>query len=143
MTASPRQTVEAFLTGFQHMNVDAALSTVSDDVQVTIYPLQLNGNGKDVIRKVLDDIVTAFPDLRLTIKSVLELGQVVVTEMKVEGTQSADYVGVINQEKHLDVDAAWRFTVAGEQITTIDAYWCQNQLYRRLAVKRQDQVAIV
>jgi predicted ester cyclase len=143
VTASPRQTVEAFLTGFQHKDVDAALSTVSDVVQVTVYPLQISGSGAGVIRQVLDEIVTAFPDLRLTVKKVIELGQVVVAEMKIEGTQSADYVGVINQEKHLDVDAAWRFTVSGDSITAIDAYWCQNQLYRRLAVKRLDQVAIV
>lgn len=143
MTASPRQTVEAFLTGFRHLDVDAALSTVSDGVRVTVYPLQLSDSGQTVIRKVLDDIVTSFPDLHLTIKRVIELGQVVVAEMKIEGTQAADYVGVINQEKHLDVDAAWRFTVTGEEITAIDAYWCQNQLYRRLAVKRLDQVTIV
>ncbi|MGV9862539.1 nuclear transport factor 2 family protein [Rhodococcus koreensis] len=143
MTTSPRQTVEAFLTGFRHLDVDAALSTVSDDVQVTVYPLQVFDSGKDVIRTVLDDLVTSFPDLHLTVRSVLELGQVVVAEMKIEGTQAADYVGAINQEKHLDVDSAWRFTVAGEEITGIDVYWCQNQLYRRLAVKRTDQVTIV
>ncbi|MDF3308390.1 nuclear transport factor 2 family protein [Rhodococcus sp. T2V] len=143
MTTSPRQTVEAFLTGFRHLDVDAALSTVSDDVQVTVYPLQVFDSGKDVIRTVLDDLVTSFPDLHLTVRSVLELGQVVVAEMKIEGTQAADYVGAINQEKHLDVDSAWRFTVAGEGITGIDVYWCQNQLYRRLAVKRTDQVTIV
>ncbi|MBV6755009.1 nuclear transport factor 2 family protein [Rhodococcus opacus] len=143
MTTSPRQTVEAFLTGFRHLDVDAALSTVSGDVQVTVYPLQVFDSGKDVIRKVLDDLVTSFPDLHLTVRSVLELGQVVVAEMKIEGTQAADYVGAINQEKHLDVDSAWRFTVTGEEITGIDVYWCQNQLYRRLAVKRTDQVTIV
>jgi predicted ester cyclase len=143
MTATPRQAVEAFLAGFQHRDVGAALSAVAPDVQVTIYPLQLSGSGQDVIGKVLEEMTTAFPDLRLTVKTVIELGQVVVSEMKIEGTQAADYVGVINQEKHLDVDAAWRFTVTGEQITAIDAYWCQNQLYRRLAVKRLDQVAIV
>ena len=60
-----------------------------------------------------------------------------------EGTQAADYLGAINQEKHLDVDQAWRFTVAGDRITGVDAYWCQNQLYRRLAVKRLDQISLV
>ncbi|MGW4337415.1 nuclear transport factor 2 family protein [Rhodococcus koreensis] len=143
MTASPRQTVDAFLTGFRHKDVDAAMSTVSDDVRVTVYPLQIFDGGTDSIRKVLQDIVLSFPDLHLTVKNVLELGQVVVAEMKIEGTQAADYIGVINQEKHLDVDSAWRFTLEGEQITAIDVYWCQNQLYRRLAVKRQDEAAIV
>jgi hypothetical protein len=33
--------------------------------------------------------------------------------------------------------------VAGDGlITEVTAYWCQAQLYRRLAVKRYDQIAI-
>ncbi|MDN5933072.1 MAG: nuclear transport factor 2 family protein [Pseudonocardia sp.] len=143
MTTSPRQTVEAFLTGFRHQDVDAALSTVSADARVTVYPLQVVEGGKDVIGTLLQDIVRSFPDLLLKVRSVLELGQVVVAEVKIEGTQAADFLGVVNQEKHLDIDSAWRFTVTGEEITGIDVYWCQNQLYRRLAVKRTDQIAIV
>ncbi|MDN5853482.1 MAG: nuclear transport factor 2 family protein [Actinomycetia bacterium] len=143
MTASPRQTVEAFLTGFRHQDVDAAMSTVSADARVTVYPLRIVDGGKDVLGTLLQDITRSFPDLLLKVRSVLELSQVVVAEVKIEGTQAADFLGVINQEKHLDIDSAWRFTVTGEEITGIDVYWCQNQLYRRLAVKRTDQIAIV
>ncbi|ODU06052.1 MAG: hypothetical protein ABS81_05880 [Pseudonocardia sp. SCN 72-86] len=158
MTVSPRQTVEAFLTGFRHLDAGAALSTVADDARVTVYPLQVVDGSKDVIGTLLQDIVRSFPDLILKVRSVLELGTgdgrsdgggpgrvsgVVVAELKIEGTQAADFLGVVNQEKHLDVDTAWRFTVTGESITGIDVYWCQNQLYRRLAVKRTDQIAIV
>jgi hypothetical protein len=60
----------------------------------------------------------------------------------VEGTQAAHYAGAINQEKHLDIDQAWRFTVTGGLISGVSAYWCQRQLYRRLAVKRFDAIAI-
>lgn len=143
MTSGPRQIVEGFVTAFRRKDVEGAVAATSDDVAVTAYPLQIADSGRAVIRTVLQDIVTAFPDLFVTVRSVLELGQVVVVEMKIEGTQAADYVGVVNQEKHLDVDSAWRFTLAGGHITAVDIYWCQNQLYRRLAVKRTDQVAIV
>jgi limonene-1,2-epoxide hydrolase len=143
VTTSPRQTVEAFLAGFRHLDVDAALSTVSADAIVTVHPLQVVGGEKDVMRTLLQDIARSFPDLLLKVRSVLELGDVVVAEVKIEGTQAADFLGVINQEKHLDIDTAWRFTTTGDQITGIDVYWCQNQLYRRLAVKRTDQIAIV
>ena len=37
---------------------------------------------------------------------------------------------------------AWRFVAVGGLITGVDAYWCQAQLYRRLAVKRYDEIAI-
>ena len=142
MTAASRA-VEAFLAGFRSLDVDSALATVSDSAQVTVYPLRLAGGGRDAIRKVLQDMVTAFPDLLLTVRSMLELGKVVVAEIKIEGTQAADYIGVINQEKHLDLDTAWRFVLDAEKISAIDVYWCQNQLLRRLAVKRTDQVTIV
>lgn len=143
MTTQQTRSVQDFITGFRNRDTDAALAAVAADVAVTVYPLQLADTGRSVIATVLDDLARAFPDLLLTVRSVLELGPVVVAEIKIEGTQAADYVGVINQEKHLDVDSAWRFTVTGEQITAIDVYWCQNQLYRRLAVKRTDHVAIV
>jgi hypothetical protein len=32
--------------------------------------------------------------------------------------------------------------VTGGVITVVSAYWCQQQLYRRLAVKRFDAIAI-
>ena len=65
-----------------------------------------------------------------------------VAEVDIEGTQATDYAGAINQEKHLDIDQAWRFTVTGGEITGVTAYWCQQQLYRRLAVKRFDAISI-
>ncbi len=50
--------------------------------------------------------------------------------------------GAINKEKHLDIDQAWRFVVTDGLITGVTGYWCQAQLYRRLAVKRYDEIAI-
>ena len=135
--------VEDFLTSLTNADVNAALAAVADDVRVTIHGLGVRANGIESIRQALADMVTAFPNLRVTTKRVLRTGDVVTAELKVEGTQAADYAGAINQEKHLDLDEAWRFEVRDGQITGIDAYWCQQQLYRRLGVKRFDQIAIV
>lgn len=135
--------VEDFLTSLTNADVDAALAAVADDVRVTIHGLGVRANGIESIRQALADMVTAFPNLRVTTKRVLRTGDVVTAELKVEGTQAADYAGAINQEKHLDLDEAWRFEARDGQITGIDAYWCQQQLYRRLGVKRFDQIAIV
>lgn len=141
--ATAEQTVRAFLAGLANLDADAAMSTVADDVQLTVYPLRLIQANKTRLRDFLEEIVTAFPDLLITVAHVADLGNVAVAEFKLEGTQAADFLGAINQEKHLDLDTAWRFTVRDEHIIGIDAYWCQNQLYRRLAIKRQDRVTIV
>ncbi|WP_329045724.1 nuclear transport factor 2 family protein [Amycolatopsis sp. NBC_01488] len=141
--ATPAQTVSAFLTAFGSLDVEAALSVVDDSARVDIHPTGLREGGPADLRAFLTETATAFPDLLVTVKNLIETGSVVTAELKVEGTQAAGYLGAINQEKHLDVDQAWRFTVSGDRITGVDAYWCQNQLYRRLAVKRLDQISLV
>lgn len=140
---APEQTVQAFLTAFQLGDVETAMSVVDSSVQVDVYPLGLRVGGFDDLRGLLSEIVAAFPDLRVTVLNVIPTDAVITVELKVEGTQACDYLGVVNQEKHLDLDEAWRFTVAGGRITGVGVYWCQGQLYRRLAVKRVDQIAIV
>jgi steroid delta-isomerase-like uncharacterized protein len=139
---TPTQTVETFLGAFARHDVDAALAVVDSQVAVTVHPFGLQDKGADVLRTILADLVRAFPDLMVTVSRVIATGDVVTALFKAEGTQAADYAGAINQEKHLDIDQAWRFVVADGLIAQVDAYWCQAQLYRRLAVKRYDEIAI-
>jgi ketosteroid isomerase-like protein len=139
---SPTQTVQSFLDAFARHDIDAALAEVSPQAAVTVHPLGIDGRGPGALRVVLGDLIRAFPDLIVTTGRVITTGDVVTALIKVEGTQATDYAGAINQEKHLDIDQAWRFTVTGGVITGVTAYWCQQQLYRRLAVKRFDTIAI-
>ena len=143
LTDTPAQTVHDFLDAFGRRDVAAALSLASPGVSVVVYPLGVQGTGHEALRPVLADIAGSFPDLRLTVQRVITTGDVVTALVKVEGTQAGEYAGIVNQEKHLDLDQAWRFTVTDGAITAVAAYWCQQQLYRRLAVKRFDQIAIV
>jgi steroid delta-isomerase-like uncharacterized protein len=141
MTA-PTKTVETFLDALVRHDVGAAMALVDSQAAVTVHPFGLHDKGADVLRTVLADLERAFPDLMVTVSRVIVTGDVVTVLFKAEGTQSADYAGAINQEKHLDIDQAWRFVVADGLITEVAAYWCQAQLYRRLAVKHYDEVAI-
>jgi ketosteroid isomerase-like protein len=111
-------------------------------ITVTIHPFGLYEMGADVLRSVLADLVRAFPDLMISVSRVIATGDVVTALFKAEGTQAAAYAGAINTEKHLDIDQAWRFVTEDGLITEVTAYWCQAQLYRRLAVKRYDEIAI-
>jgi ketosteroid isomerase-like protein len=140
--SSPAETVQAFLDAFGRRDAAAALALVSPQATVTVHPLAIGGRGPGVLGVVLGDMIRAFPDLLVTAGRVITTGDVVTALVKVEGTQAAAYAGAINQEKHLDIDQAWRFTVTGGVITGVSAYWCQQQVYRRLAVKRFDAIAI-
>jgi len=142
MTGTPTQTVRAFLDALARHDVDAAMAVVDPRVSVTVHPLAVHGQGADALRTVLADLVRGFPDLMISVGRVITTGDVVTALFKAEGTQAADYAGAINTEKHLDIDQAWRFVTAGGLITEVAAYWCQAQLYRRLAVKRYDEIAI-
>ena len=139
---TPTQTVETFLDAFVRHDVDDAIALVDSQAAVTVHPFGIDTRGADVLRGVLADLVRAFPDLMITISRVITTGDVVTVLFKAEGTQSAGYAGAINTEKHLDIDQAWRFVTVGGLITEVAAYWCQAQLYRRLAVKRYDEIAI-
>jgi predicted ester cyclase len=140
---TPEQAVQAFLAAFQLGDVETAMSVVDSAVHVDVYPLGLRAAGSADLHGLLSEIVAAFPDLRVTVLNVVSTDAVVTVELKVEGTQARDYLGAVNQEKHLDLDEAWQFTVAAGRISAVAVYWCQGQLYRRLAVKRVDQIAIV
>jgi predicted ester cyclase len=141
LTDSPTATGHAFLDALADRDIEAALALVHSQASVTVYPLDVRG-GIDALRTVLTDLVTAFPDLLITRHRVITTGSVVTALIKVEGTQAAAYAGAINQEKHLDIEQAWRLVVTDGAITGVSAYWCQQQLYRRLAVKRFDEIAI-
>lgn len=143
MTTDARDVVSRFLAAFARRDVEGAVAQVADDVSVTVHGLGLSGTNVGIIKEVLGDLIRAFPDLLLTVKRLVVTGDVVTAELKVEGTQADAYAGAINQEKHLDLDEAWRFEVSDGRITAIDTYWCQQQLYRRLGVKRFDQISIV
>jgi steroid delta-isomerase-like uncharacterized protein len=142
LTGTPTQTVQAFLDAFARHDIDAAVALADPNVTVTVHPLGVHEQGADALRQVLADLVRAFPDLVISVSRVITTGDAVTALFKAEGTQAADYAGAINQEKHLDIDQAWRFVAAAGLITRVDAYWCQAQLYRRLAVKRYDEIAI-
>ena len=139
---TPTQTVAEFLDALARHDVDAAMALVDSQAAITVHPFGIYDKGADVLRTVVADLVRAFPDLMVSVSRVIATGDVVTALFKAEGTQSADYAGAINQEKHLDIDQAWRFVMAGGLISSVDAYWCQAQLYRRLAVKRYDEIAI-
>jgi len=136
------EVVTTFLDAISQGEVVAALDLLSPDVRLRIEPADLSG-GYEEAQDFLRQAATAFPDLMLPVRSLAELaGGRVVAEVTFEGTQAADFLGVLNQGKHIDIEQGWLFEVAGGRVAALTAYWDQNQLYRRLGVKRLDQIGI-
>jgi steroid delta-isomerase-like uncharacterized protein len=142
-TSGARSLALEFLTALDRRDAGAALELVDPEARVQLLPAGVDGTAAREGRGFVDELVAAFPDLSVRVRSLMGTEAQAVAEVTVEGTQAGDFLGVDNQEKHLDVDQAWLFEAAAGRITAIRGYWCQNQLYRRLAVKRLDQVSIV
>lgn len=131
---------------FEHLNrcdVPAAVGLMAPDAAFEILPAAVKGTAAQEGRQFLEALVTSFPDLLMQIRSTMGSADWAVVELKMEGTQGADFLGILNQEKHVDVDQAWMLWASRGKIARVRALWCQNQLYRRLAVKRLDRVSIL
>jgi ketosteroid isomerase-like protein len=140
--STPAGVARAFADALGRRDVAAALALVDPHATVTVHPLGLRDAGPDALRAALADLVRGLPDLLVTVSRVIATGDVVTVELTLGGTQAAGYAGTINTEKHVDLDQAWRLAVTGGLIIGVTAYWCQAQLYRRLGVRRYDQIAI-
>ncbi|HVW25662.1 MAG TPA: nuclear transport factor 2 family protein [Polyangiaceae bacterium] len=132
-----------FFARLNEADAGGALALTSSDCSVDIVPASHTGSAADAGRRFFEALVVAFPDLLIQVRSVMGTAELAVVEVKMEGTQATDFLGILNQEKHLDVDQAWMIWARDGMITGIRAYWCQNQLYRRLAVKRLDRISIL
>jgi ketosteroid isomerase-like protein len=122
---------------------EAALELFDPNARFEVVPAAIQGTVAAEGRRFVGALLEAFPDLWIKVRSVMGNRDFATLEVKLEGTQAADFLGILNQEKHLDVDQAWMLWAASGKLTRVRAYWCQNQLYRRLAVKRLDRISIL
>jgi predicted ester cyclase len=124
-------------------DTSGALALVGSHADVTLVPLKLQGGVEDVGRQYFEQLMIAFPDLSVHVRRLfVGNDNTVVAEITIEGTQAADFFGIINQEKLMDLDQVWFLHVSDGVIDRIKTFWCQNRLYRRLGVKRLDHVTI-
>lgn len=140
---SARAVVTSFIDALNAHDAAGAIALLDGTVETDVPPLGIRAGGLSEAEAFVADLLRAFPDLRVAVRRTVVLDDAVVLEVKVEGTQADGYLGAINQEKHLDVDQAWRLVVTDGAITAFEAYWCHQQLLRRLGVKRFDRVALV
>jgi ketosteroid isomerase-like protein len=132
---------------FGHMEageVDEVLGMMTPDATVSLVPLNRHGPMAADGAYYLRELARSFPDLLVRVRRLFVTGDnTAVAEITIDGTQADDFLAVANQDKHFDLDQAWILTVTpDDRISAVIAYWDQNQLYRRLGVKRLDKVTI-
>jgi ketosteroid isomerase-like protein len=133
----------AFFARLDARDANGALALVTPHATVTLVPLKLQGDAEDVGRRYFEQLASAFPDLSIRVRRLfVGNDNTAVAEITIAGTQAADFFGIVNQEKLMDLDQVWFLHMNDAIIDRITAYWCQNRLYRRLGVKRLDHVTI-
>ena len=132
-----------FFARMDARDASGVLALVAPHANVTLIPLNLQGDAEDVGRRYVEQLARACPDLAIRVRRLfVGNDNTVVAEITIAGTQSADFFGINNQEKLMDLDQVWLLHMNDAGIDHITAYWCQNRLYRRLGVKRLDHVTI-
>jgi hypothetical protein len=133
----------AFFGALDRHDARAALELVEPAAFVEIVPAAIRGTAAAEGRRFVEALLAAFPDLTTRARPALDTPGLAVARVTLEGTQAAGFLGILNQEKHIDVEQAWMVWAAAGTISGLRAYGCQNQLYRRLAVRRLDRVSIL
>lgn len=141
---SARKVAREFFDHMQAADVDEILRMMTPDAAVSLVPLQVHGSmaakGGDYLR----ELARSFPDLVIRLRRLfVTTDNTAVAEITIEGTQADAFLGAANLEKHVDLDQGWILEVTpDDRISAVTAYWDQNQLYRRLGVKRLDKITI-
>src|SRR2546423_12926866 len=132
-----------FFTRLNAHDTNGALALFTSHASVNLVPLNLQGEAEVVGRHYFEQLTSAFPDLAVRVRRLFVGNDgTAVAQVTIEGTQAADFFGIINQEKFMDLGQVWFLHVTYGAIDRIKAYWCQNRLSRRLGVKRLDHVTI-
>ncbi|MGH9042108.1 MAG: DJ-1/PfpI family protein [Acidimicrobiia bacterium] len=139
--ADPEALARLFFERLDGHDLDAAMTLVDPAAEVQFPPVGLAGRAATEGRAFLENLASAFPDLSVRIRNIFAgPAGTVIAEIVVEGSQAADFYGILNQRKHMDLRQAWVLAVADGRIRRLRAYWCQNQLSRRLGVRRREAV---
>jgi len=141
---SARSLAENFFGRLQAREVDDILGLMTPDATVSLVPLNRHGPMAMDGAAYLRELARSFPDLVVRVRRLfVTADNTAVAEITIDGTQADDFLAVANQEKHVELDQAWMLKVTpADRISAVTAYWDQNQLYRRLGVKRLDKITI-
>jgi predicted ester cyclase len=120
------------------------LGLTTPDATVSLIPLNRHGPMAVHGDWYLRELAAAFPDLLVRVRRLfVTTDRTAMAEITIEGTQAGDFLAAANVEKHFDLDQAWMLTITpDDRISAVVAYWDQNQLYRRLGVRRLDKITI-
>jgi hypothetical protein len=141
---SARKVAQEFFDHMQSGDVDRILGMTTATATAFLVPLGVRGPMEIEGAGYLRELAGSFRDLLVVVRrQFVTTDNTAVVEISFEGTQAGSFLGAIHMEKHVDLDQVWMLEIdPDDRISAVTAYWDQNQLYRRLGVKRLDKISI-
>ncbi|WP_078955341.1 ester cyclase [Streptomyces griseus] len=82
-------------------------------------PAPAGGSGREALKRVWEALLTAFPDIRVTVEETVSEGDLVVSRNTVTGTHLGDHRGLAPTGRTVEYGEIFVFRVAGGRITEI------------------------
>ena len=99
---------------------------------------QCNGGGPEGAKREFEAFFKAFPDLSVTLETILAEGDMVATRSSMRGTQATDYMGAPSRGKAAQMKAHHIFRLEGGMIVSrlgqMDRLEVMQQLGMRLVL---------
>ncbi len=132
--ADAEKTVDEFVHAFNERDLDAAMSMVADDAEMTWIPVG-TFNGAAAIRTEMGELFTAFPDIVRTAGERHVAGDTVTIQYKTSGTfEGGPFAGIEPTGAQATVDVCDVITVQDGKIVKSTVYWDGMQMARELGV---------
>src|SRR5580658_10717372 len=105
---SARSLAEEFFGHLSAGEVDEILGLMTPEATVSLVPLNWHGPMAAGGASYLRELFRSFPDLVVRVRRLFVTGDdTAVAEITLDGTQAGDFLAVVNQEKHFELDQAW------------------------------------
>lgn len=131
-TVDLNPTIAGAVEAFNDHDLDGFIAKLADDARFTD-PVE-EGLTKAETRAYMEELVEAFPDVRIEPERVIASGNETAMECTFHGTQDGEFNGIPPTGETVDDTFVSLITVSDDGITSWTDYWDRMSLVEQLGV---------
>ena len=126
MSEQNKAIIRQFFTSWNAHDIGLATSLIGE---------QCNGGGPEGARREFEAFFKAFPDLSVTLETILAEGDLVATRSIMRGTQAADFMGAPSRGKSAQMKAHHIFRLEDGKIVSRLGQMDRLEVMQQLGMK--------
>lgn len=130
--------VDAWSQAYNAHDLDALLACYGDDIRNTQHPWDRTVVGTEAMRAVYTKTFAAFPDIRLTVRSIIADDDGVAVRWTFAGTMRGPFAGQPPSGRSFALEGCEVFTIRDGRIVEQHGYWDKDAMFRQLGLTRPD-----